>query len=133
MKKKLREVTSGASQAESCGHIEGGGILMGLKGENDPMAVALDYCHTVNSNIELFLRDKTRKMEINLESIDRDFIAFWKLIDAEGEIDAALTEFNKRYHAARVPLNNRRKNFVTRILLKLKRLAIKLPRFIRDA
>jgi hypothetical protein len=110
-----------------------GGILMGLKGESDPMAVALDYCHTVNSNIELFLKDKTHKMEINLESIDRDFPAFWKLIGAEGEISAALTEFNKRYHAAKVSQNSRRNNLITRILLKFKRLAIKLPRFIRDA
>jgi hypothetical protein len=110
-----------------------GGILMGLREENDPMAVALDYCHTVNSNIELFLKDKTRKMEINLESIDQDFTAFWKLIGAEGEISAALAEFSNRYHAAKVPQNNRKKNIISRILLKIKRLVITLPRFIRDA
>jgi hypothetical protein len=110
-----------------------GGILMGLLGESDQMAVALDYCHTVNSNIELFLKDKTRKMEINLENINHDFIAFWNFIGAEGELDAALAEFNNRYHAAKIPQSNRKNNIVARILLKIKRLFIKLPRFVRDA
>ena len=36
----------------------GEGILMGLSEESYPMYVALDYCHTVNSNIDLFLKDK---------------------------------------------------------------------------
>jgi hypothetical protein len=110
-----------------------GGILMGLQGENDPLAVALDYCFTVNSNIELFLKDKTRKMEINLESIDQDFTAFWKFIGAEGEMTAALAEFDTHYHASKVSQSGKKENLLTRIYQKLKRVFIKLPRFIRDA
>jgi|WetSurMetagenome_2_1015567.scaffolds.fasta_scaffold27948_2 hypothetical protein len=110
-----------------------GGILMGLQGENDPLAVALDYCFTVNSNIELFLKDKTHKMEINLESIDQDFTAFWKFIGAEGEMTAALAEFDTHYHASKVSQSSKKENLLTRIYLKLKRVFIKLPRFIRDA
>ncbi len=66
------------------------GILLGLPEESDPLLVSLDYCQTVNSNIELFLKDKTSKMEIALETIDRDFATFWERIGSEGDIDAAL-------------------------------------------
>ncbi len=72
-------------------------------------------------------------MEINLENIDQDFTAFWNFIGAEGELDAALAEFNNRYHAAKIPQSNRKNNIIARILLKIKRLVIKLPRFVRDA
>lgn len=106
---------------------------MGLLGESDPVAVALDYCFTVNSNIDLFLKDKTRKMEINLENIDQDFPAFWKFIGAEGELTAALAEFDNRYHASKVSQSGKKENIVTRIFLKLKRVVLQLPRFIRDA
>ena len=101
--------------------------------ESDPMEVALDYCHTVNSNIDLFLRDKTHTMEINLENIDQDFPAFWKLIGAEGEISAALAEFNNRYNAAKLPTISKKKNVVTRIFLKLKRVIVNLPGYIKNA
>jgi hypothetical protein len=80
-----------------------GGILLKLPRESDPMAVALDYCHTVDSNIELFLRDKTKTMVINIEDISRDFTAFWKLIGAEGDIHAALAEFNNHYNTRKAP------------------------------
>ena len=56
----------------------GGGILMGLSEQTDPLAVSLDYCDTVNSNIDLFLKDKSRKMTISLEQVDRGFAEFWR-------------------------------------------------------
>jgi len=65
------------------------------------MSVCLDYCDTVNSNIELFLKDKTRKMIFNLEKARQDFQEFWKLIGAEGDIDMALSEFNNAYNASK--------------------------------
>ena len=64
------------------------------------MSVSLDYCHTVNSNIELFLRDKSNKMEIRLEEIKIDFKLFWHNVGAMGDLDAALNEFNYHYNAS---------------------------------
>ena len=106
---------------------------MGLSSDDNPMAVALDYCHTVNSNIGLFLRDKTKTMVINLEDIHQDFPAFWKLVGAEGELDAALAEFNNCYNTRKMPQVNKNTNVIPRILLKIKRIITKLPRYIKDA
>lgn len=53
-----------------------------------------DYCHTVDANIELFLRDKSQKMDFAMEHADRDFRRFWHNIGAEGDISAALREFD---------------------------------------
>ena len=64
------------------------------------MSVALDYCDTVNSNIELFLKDKNKKMEFKLENAKQDFQLFWDLIGAEGNIDAALSEFDIAYNVS---------------------------------
>ncbi|AFY72030.1 hypothetical protein Pse7367_3807 (plasmid) [Thalassoporum mexicanum PCC 7367] len=77
-----------------------GGILQEVDENSDPLAVCLDYCHSVNTNIELFLRDKTRKLEINLETIEQDFVAFWQLIGAKGDLDAALAEFGTSYNSS---------------------------------
>ena len=109
------------------------GVLLGLPGRIEPMSVALDYCHTVNSNIEMFLKDKTQKMEINLEDIDRDFSAFWELIGAEGDITAALAEFNTHYNSSEQRIRSRMENTVPRLLHKLKRLIVKLPDYIKNS
>ncbi|MDN5213179.1 hypothetical protein QQ020_14015 [Fulvivirgaceae bacterium BMA12] len=59
-----------------------------------------DYIENVNSNIELFLSDKQKKITINLENVKPDFIRFWKLIDAKGDLDEALKEFEIKYNAS---------------------------------
>jgi len=112
----------------------GSGILAGLSERSDPMAVALDYCGTVNSNIELFLKDKSRKMEIHLESMEHDFPRFWDFIGAEGELSAALGEFHHRHNATRerTGFDRWRYDFFMSYG-KLKRLAFGLPRYIKDA
>lgn len=76
------------------------GIMMHLPKDSDPMAVSLDYCDTVNSNIELFLKDKTKKMEFSLENAITDFMTFWKFIGAEGDANAALKEFEISYNSS---------------------------------
>lgn len=82
------------------------GILRGLDRDADAYTVGLDYCDTVNANIALFLRDKTRKMDFRLEHAEADFRRFWALIGAEGDLEAAVaamltphnrTRKNKRY------------------------------------
>lgn len=64
------------------------------------LAAALDYCETVNFNIELFLKDKTHKMIFNLENAKNDFQIFWNLIGAKGDFTAAISEFDIYYNAS---------------------------------
>lgn len=114
----------------------GDGILLGLPKDSDPMSVSLDYCDTVNSNIELFLKDKTRKTEVALEHIDRDFTKFWNLIGAEGDIGAALAELGTHYNATPQAPKSRekeREKLGLRVLRKLSRLILKLPNYIKSA
>jgi hypothetical protein len=73
------------------------GIIMGLPKDTDPIAVAMDYCNTVNRNIELFLKDKSRRMTFWLESAPQDFPVFCDRIGAEGDLAAALSEFSIRH------------------------------------
>jgi hypothetical protein len=84
-----------------------GGILMGVSRDTDPAAVATDYCDTVDSNIELFLKNKSRKMTFQLECARQDFPAFCNSIGAEVDLPRALSEFDTRYNASapRKPLS----------------------------
>lgn len=66
----------------------------------DPLEVCLDYLDTVNSNIDLFLQDKTHKMDFSLENAAADFEMFWKTIKAEGDKEAALAEWQRAYNAS---------------------------------
>jgi len=76
-------------------------ILPRLPREADPLAVARDYCETVNRNIESFLADKPHAMRIDLETAERDFPAFWGRIGAEGDLAAAVAEFGVKHNATR--------------------------------
>jgi len=49
------------------------GILLFLPDKTPMISVAQDYCDTVNSNIELFLKDKDNKMEFRLENARQGF------------------------------------------------------------
>lgn len=75
-------------------------VLWRLPQNSDPMAISLDYCDTVNSNIELFLKDKPKQMNFYLENANKDFQTFWNLIGAEGNFTAALSEFNVKYNSS---------------------------------
>lgn len=111
----------------------GGGIMGALQDDGDPMSVSLDYCDTVNSNIELFLKDKSKKMTITLENIEQGFTEFWNMINAEGDLNAALAEFNTKYNASTRPQKNNLYQLFRRIAGKLKRVVIKFPSYIKDA
>ena len=43
---------------------------------------------------------KNKKMEFKLENAKQDFQLFWDLIGAEGNIDAALSEFDIAHNAS---------------------------------
>jgi hypothetical protein len=78
------------------------GILMRSSYRNDPMEFSLDLYDTINMNIESFLKDKSRKMEFTLENATRDFKVFWERIGAEGDLDAALGEWERTYNKSKV-------------------------------
>ena len=96
--------------------------------QSEPIDVAIDYCDTVNSNIKFFLKDKKHKILINIENIDKDFILFWKLIDAKGNINDALNEFNIRHNSHKhQSFFNRIKWWLSNNYLKFKKTILKLP------
>ncbi|MCU0840610.1 MAG: hypothetical protein MUC79_02680 [Thiobacillaceae bacterium] len=76
------------------------GIL--LEGEPGQSAeeIALDYLDTVEANIDLFLRDKQQRMDFRLEHAKRDFRAFWAWIGAQGDLEQALAEWDRRHNAS---------------------------------
>ena len=76
------------------------GILMQEQQTDSALELAQDYIETIESNIVLFLKDKTQTMEFNLESAEQDFKQFWKLINAEGDLEAALAEWKTSYNAS---------------------------------
>ena len=104
------------------------GVFIDVPPEVDGLAVALDYVETVNTNIEFFLRTKSKKMNVNLESIKEDFVRFWERIGAEGDRSAALAEFDVRHNASpKEPSKARRRYQKARRVIKA------LPEFLRDA
>ena len=70
----------------------------GLPLETDPLDLCLDYCDTVTSNIDAFLKAKTRQMNFKLETAKEDFRVFWERIGAQGDLSAALAEWDKSHN-----------------------------------
>lgn len=58
----------------------------------------LDFCRTVNSNIELFLRDKSKTMEIEFETVKEQFPVFCEKINAKVDLPKALAEFDMKHN-----------------------------------
>jgi len=73
------------------------GVLMGVP-EGDPYTIGLDFCDTVNSNIQFFLRDKNNWMPFQLERAKEDFEVFWSKIGAKGSFAKAVKEFDICYN-----------------------------------
>lgn len=107
-------------------------VLMALSEDSLPESVCLDYCYTVNKNIELFLKGKSRTITLELESIKSDFPRFWQLVSAEGDLDAALREFEVTYNASPVarvkPATTRTFRSLTR---KVAKVVAGFPSFLR--
>lgn len=78
----------------------GNGIIMGLPENSNPLDVALDYCDTVNANIDAFLKDKPLKMDFQIESATQDFKIFCKHINAKLDMERALSEFSIHHNAS---------------------------------
>jgi len=76
------------------------GILLGGESNQTSEQIAEDYIDTVESNIEFFLKSKTHTMTFSLDSATQDFEVFWEKISAEGNLQAALREWNVAYNAS---------------------------------
>lgn len=57
-----------------------------------------DYQDTVDANIRHFLADKTKKMNIDLENIEKEFPKFWESIGAEGDFEKAMDEVRTKHN-----------------------------------
>jgi len=75
-------------------------ILLHSDANQNAEKIAKDYIETIESNIELFLKDKSNKMNFSLENSHQHFKKFWNEISAEGDINAALDEFKINYNAS---------------------------------
>ncbi len=93
----------------------------------DNIAYCRDYVETVNSNIELFLKDKAHKMVFHLENIETDFRAFWEAIGAQGDLEKALATWQVQHNMGK-PKNRPWKETKA----KLKRFLKKLPLFLKE-
>ena len=76
------------------------GILLADENCCDSIDLATDYIETVEANIELFLANKTEKMQFLLENAKADFQRFWKAINAQGNLDDALSHWDITYNAS---------------------------------
>lgn len=76
------------------------GILMQEHQKDSALELALDYIETIESNIALFLKDKPHTLEFCLENAEQDFKRFWQSINADGDIEAAMAEWNTRHNAS---------------------------------
>ncbi len=76
------------------------GILMHERHLVPSEDIAKDYIETVESNIKLFLKDKTNKMDISIETVKKDFTQFWHHDNAEGDLEKALKEWDTKHNAS---------------------------------
>ncbi len=76
------------------------GILMHERHLVPAQDIAKDYIDTVESNIKLFLKDKTNKIDISIETVKTDFTQFWGNIGAEGDLEKALKEWDIKHNAS---------------------------------
>ena len=69
------------------------------KPKTDITEIAEDLVDTITSNISYFLRDKTKVMQMKVETMEQDFPKFWDWIGAKGDLAAATTEWTVRHNA----------------------------------
>jgi hypothetical protein len=110
-------------------------IYQGVPGDVGSVQVAEDYVRTVDDNIELFLKDKPLVMRFELEKAAPAFLSFWEWIGAEGDLEAALSEFEIRHNSSAsgstAPKTLRRR--LARVPGKCRRIVARLPDLIRYA
>jgi hypothetical protein len=72
--------------------------------DGDPAVKSIDickhYCDTVNSNIEFFLKNKTKTMQFRLQSAEGDFRTFWDRIGAGENLSTSVQEWQRKYNVS---------------------------------
>lgn len=68
--------------------------------EDERMDVCRYYVDTVNRNIESFMSGRPRVARVRLETGAADFEAVWRAIDGEGDLAAALREWDVAHNAS---------------------------------
>jgi hypothetical protein len=76
------------------------GILLGGEPGQSSREQAVDYLDTIESNIRLFLKDKSHWMPFRLEMAKADFAQFWEWIGAKGDLELALAAWDIKYNAS---------------------------------
>lgn len=76
------------------------GLLLDGEPGQSHLDLAHDYLDTVEANIDMFLRNKSQTRVFRLEHARRDFTDFWSWIGAQGDLTAALAEWDTRYNAS---------------------------------
>ena len=61
---------------------------------SDPLAMCRDYVDAVNSNIRAFLKGKPHVMHFAMENAAAQFPEFWDWIQANGDLTAAMAEWD---------------------------------------
>ncbi|PSQ98451.1 MAG: hypothetical protein BRD53_02230 [Bacteroidetes bacterium SW_7_64_58] len=98
-----------------------------------PIEVCRHYVDTVNSNIALFLEDKTQCMELRLKSAKEDFREFWDRVGAVGNRSKALCEWEREYNASNRGKRPSAPSLPARAANKVARVVRKLPYFLKEA
>jgi hypothetical protein len=67
--------------------------------ESQRLQIARDYWHLQNGNIQQFLANKSNQTTIWLDEVERPFREFWRDLRAEGDLEAALNEWDVKHNA----------------------------------
>jgi len=67
--------------------------------ESHRLQIARDYWHLLNDNIQQFLANKSNQATIWLHDVEKPFREFWRDLRAEGDLEAALREWNVKHNA----------------------------------
>jgi len=79
------------------------GVLWQMDPANVREDVAMDYCQTVLANTDQFLANKSNVMSMQLENAQDQFTEFWQWIGAEGDLQAALAEWDSKTNSSENP------------------------------
>lgn len=71
-----------------------------LMQDRENPGAARDMVETITANIKDFLSDKSHVIDVDIDNPAADFLRFCDLIDATGDMDAALAEFGVLHNAS---------------------------------
>ncbi len=109
--------------------------------ESKQLEICEDMIDTINTNIELFLKDKSNQISIDLEDVTSGFRQFWDDIGAEGDEISALASWDTR-HNANEPIKGQEYTLrpkyantpltIRKVMFKISRLIYNFPKYVRD-